>query len=286
MLSYKQREEEERKVDMHIYCGKGITTADMEFSSTMHLHDYFELLYLFDGEAVMNIGDNRYKITKGQIALIKRLEMHDLVPIAFPYSRICIHIDFEALCRLGIPQYLFAPLSNHPRDWCNVFDLRELPEICKVIEEIHEDYSKKSDTSEEMFGILLHRLLLLLYRSYPERFIGIVTDESMEEAKIYIEEHAEEEISVSLLAKKNYLTTSHFIVKFKKYTGYTPYKYRNLCRMNYARKLLTTSDASLSEIADECGFSDLNGFVRCFRETMNLTPKKYREMSRTKGFEK
>lgn len=269
-----------------IYCGNYTTTEDMEFSSTLHIHDFCELLYLWDGEAIMNIGEKRYEISKGQIALIARLEAHDLTPTKFPYSRICININAEAMNRFGIPAYLSAPLANHPRDWCNIFDLREMPEARRTVEALYEEQAKKLSTTEEMFGILLHKLLLLLYRGYPERFEKIVTDKAMEEAKRYIEEHSTEEISVGELAKKNYITVSHFIVRFKKYTGSTPYKYRNLCRMNYARQLLSNKSYSLSEIAEACGFCDLNGFVRCFRETMNITPKKFREISGSTGFEK
>ena len=270
----------------HIYCGNYTTTEDMPFSSALHIHDYCELLYLYDGEAVMNIGDKRYDIKKGQLALIKRLEAHDLVPLKFPYSRICIHIDLESMRRMGIPAYLTAPLSNHSNEFCNVFDFENSPEVLNTLLDIHVEYEKKLPSSNEMFGILLHKLLLLIYREYPERFEKIATDESMEEAKKYIEAHSTEDFSVGELAKKNYLTLSHFIVRFKKYTGYTPYKYKNLCRMSQARLLLSNENYSLSEIAEMCGFCDLNGFVRCFRETMNITPKKFREISSVKGFEK
>ena len=101
----------------------------------------------------------------------------------------------------------------------------------------------------------------------------------MEKAKKYIEEHITDFTSVEEMAKEFYLTPSHFIVRFKKYTGYTPQKYYNMCRMVKARQLLSDAQNPLSYVAEQCGFSDLNSFVRAFRQTMKVTPGKFRENS-------
>ena len=106
-----------------------------------------------------------------------------------------------------------------------------------------------------------------------------------EEAKRYLDKNFAENISVNELAKSFFLTPSHFIVRFKKYTGYTPCQYKGMRRLEKARALLADSRLTLGEIAEKCGYSDLNSFVRSFRQAMNVTPGQFRTLSSSKNIE-
>ena len=99
----------------------------------------------------------------------------------------------------------------------------------------------------------------------------------IEQCKRYIEEHLTDFPQVKNMSKMYYMTTTRFIDRFKKHTGYTPHKYYNICRMAKARYLLSTGNETLAEVAEKSGFLDLNSFVRAFRSTMGITPGKFRE---------
>ncbi|MBQ7339077.1 MAG: helix-turn-helix transcriptional regulator [Clostridia bacterium] len=253
--------------------------------SAFHIHNVCEMLYLYQGSATMRIGSTRYTLQPHQLAIIGRMELHDLIPTQYPYSRIGFHVDPDALARIGIPPQLSVALLQHPSHWCHCFDLQEHPRVYRLIKELEEEINGNHPYKQDMLGVLFHQLLLYLYRLYPDRFEQVVKDTEMEQAKRYIEEHCADFTSVKQLSASNYLTESHFIVRFKKYTGYTPYHYRTLCQMTQARRMLMQNDLSLNEVAERCGFSDLNGFVRRFREIMNITPGKFRELSRRQDFE-
>lgn len=261
------------------------TTEPGDDISMSHIHNRCEMLYLWQGSAQMQIGSSHYTLQANQLAIIGRMELHDLTPTQLPYSRIGFHVDPDALTRVGIPPYLSTVLMHHPLDWCHCFDLREHPRVCSLIHELEQEIGQNHLARQEMLGVLFHRLLLHLYRLYPERFEQILKDAEMEQAKRYIEEHCADFSSVKALSAANYLTESHFIVRFKKYTGYTPYHYRALCQMTLARRMLMQKDIPLNEVAERCGFSDLNGFVRRFRKIMNITPGKFRELSDRRDFE-
>jgi len=261
------------------------TTAFGQGNNVFHIHEACEFLYLQQGEAEMQIGDKRYLLKPQYLVIVSRLEVHKLTPLQLPYTRIGLNIDDSALSRIGIPPYLSAVMMNHGDGWCHLFDLRNSPKICRLMEEICREQMDDQPGKKEMLGVLLHTLLLHLYRMYPERFQVGSGDTLMEEARQHIEGHFADAFSVQELAARYYLTPSHFILRFKKHSGYTPQKYRNLCRMAHARYLLMEDKLELSEIAERCGFSDLNGFVRCFREMMNITPGRFRTLSRNKTLE-
>ena len=253
--------------------------------SPMHIHDKCELLYLVEGSADMRIGNAKYTLLPNSLAIIGALEPHDLTPTAFPYTRIGMHIDVSLLDSIGIPSTLSAVLKEHTEEFCHVIRLQENDGTEKLAREIFEEYIGKDEMSEKLASMLFHQLLIQLYRSHPESFPTPDKDGEMEEAKRYLDKHFADGISVNELASMFFLTPSHFIVRFKKYTGYTPCKYKGLCRLNRARLLLTDRRLTLGEIAEMCGYADLNSFVRSFRQAMNVTPGQFRALSASKNIE-
>lgn len=62
----------------------------------------------------------------------------------------------------------------------------------------------------------------------------------------------------------------------KQQTGLTPQRYLNRLRLMKARHLLRHSEASVTDIAYRCGFSDSNHFSTLFRREFNWSPRDIR----------
>ena len=60
------------------------------------------------------------------------------------------------------------------------------------------------------------------------------------------------------------------------YTGTTLRHYVINCRINEAKRLLMTSEVSLSEVAEKSGFKSAYYFSRCFKEKTGFSPGKFR----------
>ena len=52
-------------------------------------------------------------------------------------------------------------------------------------------------------------------------------------------------------------------------------------RINAAKKLLIRSDAPVSAVAEEVGYSDYNYFTKIFKSLTDLTPSAYRKKNRS-----
>jgi AraC-like DNA-binding protein len=63
---------------------------------------------------------------------------------------------------------------------------------------------------------------------------------------------------------------------FKANTGKTLVDYLHELRIGEACRLLLETDATISEIAFECGFNNLSNFNRRFRERKGMSPREYR----------
>ena len=254
-------------------------------TSPIHIHDRCELLYLIEGSAEMNIGNAKYTLTPQSLAIVGALEPHDLKPTSYPYTRIGMHIDTSLLDSIGIPSSLSAILKGHTEDFCHVISLSEATGAEKLSREIFDEYMGRDEMSDKLASLLFHELLIKIRRLHPESFPAPDNDSEMAEAKRYLDKHFAEDISVNDLAGRFFLTPSHFIVRFKKHTGYTPCKYKGVRRLEHARTLLADRNLTLGEIAEMCGYADLNSFVRSFRQAMNVTPGQFRALSSAKNIE-
>ena len=96
------------------------------------------------------------------------------------------------------------------------------------------------------------------------------------EAKQYISAHLHEPLQLSDIARRLYLSTAYFSRLFKEKTGMTFSEYLAGCRVERARRLLATTDLSVSEVAAAIGYQEANSFSRLFKTRTGQTPSDYR----------
>ena len=72
------------------------------------------------------------------------------------------------------------------------------------------------------------------------------------------------------------LSYSYFSRSFKRVMNQSFTEYLNYVRITKAEQLLSTTDKSISEIADEVGFSTASYFIEQFKKYKQKSPKQYR----------
>lgn len=93
----------------------------------------------------------------------------------------------------------------------------------------------------------------------------------------YIDEHLEEELSVSSIASQFYITPNYFSKLFKKMMGEGCNEYIVRKRIEKARYLLETTSIKTGKIAMMVGYRDTNYFSLAFKKHTGKSPTKYRE---------
>jgi transcriptional regulator GlxA family with amidase domain len=85
-----------------------------------------------------------------------------------------------------------------------------------------------------------------------------------------------ETISNRQLADCVRLSRFHFARAFRQSTGMSPQKYVFRRRIEHAAHLLLSTDATICEIALECGFADQSHLSRRFAEVLGAAPRAWR----------
>lgn len=100
--------------------------------------------------------------------------------------------------------------------------------------------------------------------------------ERMQRVCNYINAHLAESIDRAHIAKEAHLSEGACSRFFKLRTGKTLPQYLNELRVGRACRLLVEDETKITEIALECGFTNLANFNRRFLEITGLTPRGYR----------
>ena len=85
-----------------------------------------------------------------------------------------------------------------------------------------------------------------------------------------------EDITLDYVAQQVHLNSAYFSTLFKKETGHSFKEYLNMTRIEESKRLLTTSNYSIVDIAIAVGFEDQSYFSKVFKKYTGITPKQFR----------
>lgn len=97
------------------------------------------------------------------------------------------------------------------------------------------------------------------------------------EIRSSLKAHPENAMTVSEIARKVHISRSYLHRMYHSFFGKGIVEELISFRINKARRLLEEGDLSVAEIAEKCGYSNYNHFVRQFKETEGMTPSEYRK---------
>ena len=97
----------------------------------------------------------------------------------------------------------------------------------------------------------------------------------------YIDSHITGPVLVADLCALLQRSEAHFSRSFKRTFGESPHAFLVRRRVEFAAQYMLTTDATLSDIALRCGFTDQAHLCKHFRQTVGQTPAAWRRAHRS-----
>lgn len=224
--------------------------------------DQYLLLYVCKGALHLRCAEHEAVLEADQIGLI---DCH------VPHAYWCVdYVDFYWFhfngCSSGAyTQYLmdrFGPVHSGPH-------IRPLKEyFASVLQSASGIFS-----NEHQISACVHGLLSGLAAPTEQ---GTMASSLLEPAIRLIHDHYAEELSLDRLAAESRISKSYFIRCFQRYAGSTPHEYLLQYRLRQAKQLLRSTDKTVEQIAEQCGFNSASHFARAFRQSNGISPSAFR----------
>ncbi len=169
----------------------------------------------------------------------------------------------EKVLRYSIHEVLAEPI------------VKTLPQIGASLTQCTENFLLKGSFYRESSSALLKLCLLELVRnnSPKGKHSGLC-----EKVIAYIyENHECQELTNSNIAEKFNYHPYHLNHIVKEETGKSLHKHLVDIRINIAKNYLLTTSYSIEQISWKCGFSSVSYFIKTFKDSIGMTPKRYRQ---------
>lgn len=257
-----------------------------------HMHDYYEIVYVYGGKGTFFIDDIFYDMQQGDVFLIPNNIIHRAMPDKDdPVTSTIIFFS---------PTLIYNVLLDDSFSYLNLFVIAKKTKSYKIslqpekqhkmaeqLVNIQQEITQKQIGSRHGSLQIVHQIILSLYRIYMDNKGNITETNSyygpdwIKEILVYINDNLSHQLTLTELANNALVSTSHFSRVFKQTTGMGVTVYLNTKRVIKAKELLIETNFTVSSIAEICGFESMTHFHRIFKKYIDMTPAKYRKENKT-----
>lgn len=252
-----------------------------------HAHDFYSVILFTGGKGNISISNESFTVKPQTICLVAPLQMHSFEGIESAEGTIFFfHQDFyveefSIIRLLNVFSYTSPTATSHFNP-CLELSAEEYEPVFSITESIKREYDAYTPSNSSAVIIRSHlNIMLLKLTEFYETKSGkssnndsiiihslshLVDSYFIQEQKLGFYTSAFN-ISESQL---NEICNRHFNCSLKKIL-------QNRL-MQEARKLLLSSELSVSEIAFKLNFEDNSYFNKVFKSKTGLTPKKFRDI--------
>lgn len=248
------------------------------YEMAYHWHVEYEIIRILTGSLHVTMDEKEFTANSGDIVFINSGILHSGIPSDCVYQ--CIVFDMNAF------------LKNNPR--CSTY----IKQIIDHSAFIYHHFTPKNQQIHQIVWDIFNAMesqktgyeLIVFGELY--HFFGVVFSEKlyfsdspqdrrdyrkiMQLKKVldYMEANYSSPVTLEQLSASVNMSPKYFCRFFYHMTHRTPIDYLNYQRIEHASYQLATTDASVTEVAYNCGFNDLSYFIKAYKKYKGITPGK------------
>lgn len=242
----------------------------------IHYHDHFELEIVVDGHGYQIFNGQKFELNKGDLFILRPLDLHQYFSDGITIRNVKIK---ESAMQKWVLKRLYSlrnPIVFHLTDeqfnlFINLFDL------------LGNELKKQSPQNLETVSLLSELIYTYFFRLDKSNDVNY-DNQSVEKIMYFLQQDNRFTQKVKLQEIADYIGYSKFYTStiFHKVYGITIQQYISNLRIEYAKKMISKTDLSMTEIALECGFSSSSNFYLQFTKIVGDSPLQYKKKTENK----
>jgi AraC family transcriptional regulator, transcriptional activator of pobA len=246
-----------------------------------HKHTFYEILWFDEGVSSQIIDYKEYTIEPKTLFFISPNQLHHFEvyrplrggSVFFTEDFFLLHHpDKERLFEMTFLDNFYTSPYLKP-------DAHTWLEIRQTIDLLIAE-KRRADGSQSILQSMLNVLLIQIQRSFDREHKGVLNKKYVilfKKMKNLLDNHYKEGWTAWDYAEKLFITPHHLNVVSQSVTGKTTSELIRARSILEAKRLLTFTDCSVSEIAAELGFFDLSYFAKVFKADTNVAPLAFKK---------
>ncbi len=230
-------------------------------------HDSFA--FVTDGTLAYEKQGKTVYINKGQVAYIAKGSIDKSSAGSCDFvSYIAVNFNFDE--RTDLP--------NHKLPFRTVCSDRNAYKYEKLFQKAVNEYSLNLPGSRMICSGILRQIIGMLYNDLAFDGINYKTANKIAAALDYLDRnYNRSDLKISKLAEITGVSEKHFRRLFFDIYKKKPHEFLRDFRLNKAELLILNTSKQISDIAFQCGFSDVYSFSHCFKKNYGVSPTDYRK---------
>lgn len=232
-------------------------------------YKFHQIIFSIKGMGVLKINGKEQKIPEGSYFYLKANEAHEYYKETTIWETQWIMFSGE-----NIEKILSQLMLSESKVCCNPSNAN----IRKIYQDMMGELKSSDPFKSYVASCHLYKLLIELYRHSMEEACEDKARDSDIIAPViqYINSHFSEAIELETLAQIANMTPQHLCKVFKQKLLMRPFEYITRCRMQEAKKLLSSSQMPIKEIARSVGYWDNSYFCATFKKYESMSPSAFR----------
>lgn len=250
--------------------GLSVSHRKINESYALHWHNYMELELITSGCGYQILNGQHIALSRGCLSLLRPADFHQVEP-GKNLRLLNMSIDDtllpeDMLRRIAAPQTLFFRLDEQ--------EMKPLEQLLRLgLREVSAPVPDRQYLKHLLMCVLIRIFHLMPESANPSAKM----ERPIQNAIQYLHVHFRETPRLSDAAKVAHYNTSYFSSAFHRETGMAYSEYLNMLKINYAQKLLLSTDLKISDLYYQCGFRSHSNFLRLFHKQTGLTPTQFRK---------
>ncbi len=247
----------------------GHFTAEKDYKVQRKTHDSFLMIYTVKGQGFLQTANTELQLNENDAVIMDCHSPHTYGSISYEWEFLWIHFDgisVETMFNIIYPSHaVFAVQITYPYE----FEQR--------IKDLMNKSRQNSITGYADISLRLHWVMNTICSLALERISNLKSpDNDIRLALDFIEKNYTNQITIDDMIRDIPISKYHFIRLFRRIIGITPYQYLTNYRINMSKTLLRSTNKTVSEIAEMCGFLDTSNFITHFKKHTGQRPLGYR----------
>jgi AraC-like DNA-binding protein len=264
--------------------------VESDYSIGIHTQGFYEVNIVLRGEALHRIGEQKIKVSLGDTFIIP-----PNVPHAYDggegfdvYHLILSPVFLERYsATLSLMPAYFSLFHIDPlirekmtADLHFLLDADQIASLLPTLRSLSAKEGKNTpveSVTSDAEALIIIAALCSIYEQKTQTNAPATEDTAFSDSLSYLYAHYNSTVTVDTLCRISGMSRTAYLAKFKRVTGSTPSAVQSTYRVEMAKRLLTQTNAPVSEISLTVGYYDTSHLVRIFKKQTGLTPSEYRK---------